>query len=223
MGHGRGRDARGIGEDARSETTFAAVPGQFAPPWPLPRRAVEVCQLPVVPLVEPARQTVDGCDDPLDRLVGPGRHVGLHVLTNRLGRTRPALRRTSHDRSVPHHNIRFRSLRSRTYDVRTARVRNRRLVSRFTGSLTFGGKAGHVMRRAGFITAACFAGSLGWGAILPFQYAYVVDTRNWGATTGMLTGTLFCIGAVLTAPVAGRLADRYSAGCRGRVVPVVGA
>jgi MFS family permease len=67
------------------------------------------------------------------------------------------------------------------------------------------------MSRARLITAAAFAGNLGWGAILPYQYAYVVDARHWGATTGVLTGTLFCLGAVLTAPFAGRLADRYSA------------
>ena len=68
------------------------------------------------------------------------------------------------------------------------------------------------MGRARLITAASFTGSLGWGSVLPFQYAYVVDTRQWGAATGMLTGTLFCVGAVVAAPVAGRLADRYSAG-----------
>lgn len=65
------------------------------------------------------------------------------------------------------------------------------------------------MNRARLITAAAFAGNLGWGAILPYQYAYVVDSRQWGATAGALTGTLFCIGAVLAAPVAGRLADHY--------------
>lgn len=68
------------------------------------------------------------------------------------------------------------------------------------------------MSRARLITIAAFAGNLGWGAILPYQYAYVVDARHWGPTIGVLTGTLFCIGAVLTAPFAGRLADRYSAG-----------
>ncbi|MDX6309409.1 MAG: hypothetical protein QOI06_2455 [Nocardioidaceae bacterium] len=67
------------------------------------------------------------------------------------------------------------------------------------------------MTRARLITAAAFAGNLGWGAILPYQYAYVVDARHWGSTTGVLTGTLFCIGAVVAAPFAGRLADRYPA------------
>ena len=67
------------------------------------------------------------------------------------------------------------------------------------------------MSRARLITAAAFAGNLGWGAILPYQYAYVVNARHWGSTAGVLTGTLFCIGAVVAAPFAGRLADRYSA------------
>ncbi|MEP6667142.1 MAG: MFS transporter [Nocardioidaceae bacterium] len=68
------------------------------------------------------------------------------------------------------------------------------------------------MRRARLITAASFTGSLGWGTILPFQYAYVVETRHWGAAAGVLAGTMFCLGAVVAAPLAGRLADRYSAG-----------
>ncbi len=68
------------------------------------------------------------------------------------------------------------------------------------------------MRRARLITAASFTGSLGWGTILPFQYAYVVEARQWGSTAGLLAGTLFCLGAVVAAPFAGRLADRYSAG-----------
>ena len=67
------------------------------------------------------------------------------------------------------------------------------------------------MTRAKLIIAAGFTGSLGWGAILPYQYAYVVESRQWGPTAGVLTGTLFCIGAIVAAPFAGRLADRYSA------------
>lgn len=61
------------------------------------------------------------------------------------------------------------------------------------------------------ITASSFAGNLGWGTVLPFQYAYVVDARGWGAATGVLTGTVFCIGSVVAAPAAGLLADRCSA------------
>src|SRR5262249_14250914 len=61
-------------------------------------------------------------------------------------------------------------------------------------------------------TGAAFVGSLAWGTILPFQYAYVTDTRQWGALAGILTGTMFCVGAIVAAPIAGRLADRYPAG-----------
>ncbi|MDQ3307582.1 MAG: MFS transporter, partial [Actinomycetota bacterium] len=68
------------------------------------------------------------------------------------------------------------------------------------------------MTHARLITAASFVGSLGWGLILPFQYAYVVNAREWGSTIGVLTGTVFCVGAVVAAPLAGRLADRYPAG-----------
>lgn len=69
-----------------------------------------------------------------------------------------------------------------------------------------------IVHRAQLVTAASFAGNLGWGMILPFQYAYVVDARHWGTTAGVLTGTLFCLGAVAAAPLAGRLADRRSPG-----------
>lgn len=65
--------------------------------------------------------------------------------------------------------------------------------------------------RTRLIIGSSFAASVGWGAILPFQYAYVVDARGWGAFTGMLAGTMFCLGAIVAAPVSGRMTDRYSA------------
>lgn len=68
------------------------------------------------------------------------------------------------------------------------------------------------LSREHLITAAAFTSNLGWGTILPYQYAYVVEARHWGAAAGVLTGTLFCVGAVLAAPVAGRLSDRLPAG-----------
>lgn len=69
-----------------------------------------------------------------------------------------------------------------------------------------------MLSRAHLITVASFAGSVGWGLILPFQYAYAVTTRGWGGLVGVLTGTVFCLGAVVAAPIAGRLADRFTAG-----------
>jgi MFS family permease len=80
-----------------------------------------------------------------------------------------------------------------------------------------------MMSRTRLITSSSFAGSLGWGTILPFQYAYVVDARGWGDLVGVLTGTVFCIGAVVAAPLAGRLTDRYSAVRLAVVFPIVAA
>lgn len=80
-----------------------------------------------------------------------------------------------------------------------------------------------MMSRTRLIISSAFAGSLGWGMILPFQYAYVVDARGWGGLTGVLTGTVFCVGAVLAAPFAGRLTDRYSAGVLAVVFPLIAA
>lgn len=80
-----------------------------------------------------------------------------------------------------------------------------------------------MVSRTRLIIGASFAGSLGWGTVLPFQYAYVVDARAWGATVGVLTGTLFCLGAVVAAPLAGRLTDRWSAGILATVFSLLAA
>jgi len=50
---------------------------------------------------------------------------------------------------------------------------------------------------------------LGWGAILPYQYAYAANTRDWGGLVAAAASSLFSIGALVAAPVGGRLADRY--------------
>lgn len=49
---------------------------------------------------------------------------------------------------------------------------------------------------------------LGWGMVLPYQYAYAAQTRGWGGLVAALASTLFSVGALLAAPVGGRLADR---------------
>ncbi len=51
---------------------------------------------------------------------------------------------------------------------------------------------------------------LGWGTVLPFQYAYAATTRGWGSLVAALASTLFSVGALVAAPVGGRLADRHS-------------
>ncbi|MGN6127950.1 MAG: MFS transporter, partial [Humibacter sp.] len=64
--------------------------------------------------------------------------------------------------------------------------------------------------RAMLLVLASAIGSLGWGAVLPFQYAYAADTRGWGALVAAGASSLFSVGALVAAPVAGRLADRFN-------------
>ena len=51
---------------------------------------------------------------------------------------------------------------------------------------------------------------LGWGAVLPYQYAYAANARGWGAFVAAAASTLFSIGALVAAPIGGRLADRHN-------------
>lgn len=51
---------------------------------------------------------------------------------------------------------------------------------------------------------------LGWGTVLPYQYAYAATTRDWGGMVGAAASSLFSVGALLGAPLGGRLADRHS-------------
>src|SRR3712207_5165988 len=51
---------------------------------------------------------------------------------------------------------------------------------------------------------------LGWGTVLPYQYAYAAHTRGWGGLVAALAASLFSVGALAAAPVGGRLADRHS-------------
>jgi Na+/melibiose symporter-like transporter len=64
--------------------------------------------------------------------------------------------------------------------------------------------------RAKLLVLASTIGSLGWGAVLPYQYAYAADTRHWGALVAASASSLFSVGALVAAPLAGRLADRFS-------------
>jgi MFS family permease len=52
-------------------------------------------------------------------------------------------------------------------------------------------------------------GSLGWGAVLPYQFAYAAETRGWGLLLAAAAASLFSLGALVAAPIAGRLADRF--------------
>jgi MFS family permease len=73
------------------------------------------------------------------------------------------------------------------------------------------------VRQLGLLILGISLGSVGWGAVLPFLYADVAQARGLGASVAAVTFTAFALGALLAAPVAGRLADRA------RPVVVVGA
>lgn len=64
--------------------------------------------------------------------------------------------------------------------------------------------------RARLLIIASSIGMLGWGAVLPYQYAYAADTRGWGALMAAAASTLFSVGALVAAPIAGRLSDRVN-------------
>src|SRR5580765_8154279 len=65
------------------------------------------------------------------------------------------------------------------------------------------------MRTRLLILASSLA-MLGWGTVLPYQYAYAADTRGWGSLVAAAASTLFSLGALVAAPIGGRLADRHS-------------
>ena len=63
--------------------------------------------------------------------------------------------------------------------------------------------------RAMLLVVASGIGSLGWGGVLPYQYAYAADTRDWGTLVAAAASSLFSVGALVAAPIAGRLSDRF--------------
>ncbi len=66
------------------------------------------------------------------------------------------------------------------------------------------------MKRARLLVLASTVSMLGWGAILPYQYAYAANTRHWGGLVAAGASSLFSIGALVAAPIGGRLADRFN-------------
>ena len=66
------------------------------------------------------------------------------------------------------------------------------------------------MKRARLLVLASTVSMLGWGAILPYQYAYAANTRDWGGIVAAAASSLFSIGALIAAPIGGRLADRFN-------------
>ena len=65
------------------------------------------------------------------------------------------------------------------------------------------------MKRARLLVLASTVSMLGWGSILPYQYAYAANTRDWGGLIAAGAASLFSIGALAAAPIGGRLADRF--------------
>ncbi|MEO9153776.1 MAG: MFS transporter [Lapillicoccus sp.] len=66
------------------------------------------------------------------------------------------------------------------------------------------------MKRPLMVVLAGAVSMLGWGAVLPYQFAYAANTRGWGTLAAAAAASLFSIGALVAAPVGGRLADRVS-------------
>ncbi|QGN56909.1 MFS transporter [Nostocoides sp. HKS02] len=64
--------------------------------------------------------------------------------------------------------------------------------------------------RARLLILASAVAMLGWGTVLPYQYAYAASTRGWGSLVAAAASSLFSVGALLAAPIGGRLADRVS-------------
>jgi len=79
------------------------------------------------------------------------------------------------------------------------------------------------MKRARLLVLASTVSMLGWGSVLPYQYAYAANTRNWGGLVAAAASSLFSIGALAAAPVGGRLADRFDPARVAVVAKVVAA
>ena len=59
------------------------------------------------------------------------------------------------------------------------------------------------MKRARLLVLASTVSMLGWGSILPYQYAYAANTRDWGGLVAAGAASLFSIGALAAAPIGG--------------------
>jgi MFS family permease len=66
------------------------------------------------------------------------------------------------------------------------------------------------VRGSRWVVGASAVAMLGWGTVLPYQYAYASGTRGWGGAVAAVAASLFSVAALVAGPVGGRLADRFS-------------
>ena len=52
------------------------------------------------------------------------------------------------------------------------------------------------MRRPRLLILASSLAMLGWGSVLPYQYAYAANTRGWGNLVAAAASSLFSVGAL---------------------------
>ena len=65
------------------------------------------------------------------------------------------------------------------------------------------------VRGSRWVVGASSVAMLGWGTVLPYQYAYASATRGWGGAVAAVAASLFSVAALVAGPVGGRLADRW--------------
>ena len=66
------------------------------------------------------------------------------------------------------------------------------------------------MRGSRWVVGASAVAMLGWGTVLPYQYAYASVTRGWGGAVAAVAASLFSVAALVAGPIGGRLADRWA-------------
>ena len=66
-----------------------------------------------------------------------------------------------------------------------------------------------VVRGSRWVIGASAVAMLGWGTVLPYQYAYAAETRGWGGAVAAVAASLFSVAALFAGPIGGRFADRW--------------
>jgi len=79
------------------------------------------------------------------------------------------------------------------------------------------------VRGSRWVIGASAVAMLGWGTVLPYQYAYASATRGWGGAVAAVAASLFSVAALVAGPVGGRLADRWAPGVVGVVARLAAA